>query len=315
MIKGTEATMKKIPWSIDNITDLTNKIIIVTGANTGLGFEATKLFAKNHATVIMACRSLQKANDAKNVILDEYPKSRMITMQLDLSSLGSIKNFAKEFKKQFQTLDVLLNNAGIMTVPYSKTEDGFELQNGVNHLGHFALTAQLFDIIKITPNSRIINVSSLAHRQGKMDFDNYLFEQGEYSKMKSYSKSKLSNLLFTYELVRRIKEQGLTVKVLAAHPGVSSTDLGRYINSKGSTNPFLKFAIRFGQPAHMGCLPEVRAALDESANSGDYYGPSGLTQMRGKPVKVKSNKRSHNIDDAKTLWTLSEKLTNTIFHV
>ena len=307
--------MKRTEWNIDQIKDLTGKVIIVTGANTGLGYEATKIFAKNNATVIMACRSLDRANTAKFQILEEYKKSNLITMELDLGSLKSIEGFVDEFNKQFNRLDVLLNNAGIMTVPFGKTEDGFELQNGVNHLGHFAITAQLFETIKNTPNSRIVNVSSLAHRQGKMDFDNYLFEKGSYGKMKSYSKSKLSNMLFTYELDRRIKAKGLSVKVLAAHPGVSSTDLGRYIATKGSSNPFLKFALKLGQPAHLGTLPEVRAALDEKAISGQFYGPKSLTQMKGKPVIVKSNKRSHSVDDAKRLWALSEKLTNLAFNI
>jgi NAD(P)-dependent dehydrogenase (short-subunit alcohol dehydrogenase family) len=307
--------MKKTNWDIDSVEDLKDKIIIVTGANTGLGLEATKIFAKKNATVIMACRSLEKANNAKAKIVDEYKNASLIPMTLDLGSLNSIKNFTDNFKKQFNTLDVLLNNAGIMTVPYGKTEDGFELQNGVNHLGHFSLTSQLFDIIKNTPNSRIVNVSSLAHRQGKIDFDNYLFEKGNYKKMKSYAQSKLSNLLFTYELDRRIKAKGLSIKVLAAHPGVSSTDLGRYIDTKKSTNPFLKFAIRFGQTAHMGCLPEVRAALDKNAMSGEYYGPSGITQMKGNPVVVKSSKRSHSVIDSQRLWDLSEKLTDITFNI
>ncbi len=307
--------MKKTNWSIDNVKDLTDHIIIVTGANTGLGLEATKLFASKNANVIMACRSLEKATTAKASILTEYEHSKLIPMVLDLGSLKSIKLFVNQFKKQFNRLDILLNNAGIMTVPYGKTEDGFELQNGVNHLGHFALTALLFDTIKNTPNARIVNVSSLAHKQGKIDFDNYLFEQGNYDRMKSYSQSKLSNLLFTYELDRRIKEKGLSVKVLAAHPGVSSTDLARHIDTKKSSNPILKLAIKFGQPAHNGCLPEVRAALDESARSGQYYGPSGLTQMKGRPVLVTSSKRSHNLEDAKRLWTLSETLTKIPFNI
>lgn len=306
-------TMNKTNWTIENAKDLTNYIIIVTGANTGLGFEATKFFASKNATVIMGCRSLEKATAAQAQILKENEHAKLIPTVLDLGSLDSIKLFASQFKKQFSKLDILLNNAGIMTVPYGKTEDGFELQNGVNHLGHFALTSLLFDTIKNTPNSRIVNVSSLAHRQGKIDFDNYLFEQGNYDRMKSYSQSKLSNLLFTYELDRRIKEKGLSIKVLAAHPGVSSTDLARHINTKNSSNPILKLAIKFGQPAHNGCLPEVRAALDESALSGQYYGPSGLTQMKGRPVVVSSNKRSHNLEDAKRLWTLSETLTKIPF--
>lgn len=307
--------MKKTDFNIDNTNDLYDKIIVITGANSGLGLEATKIFASKGATVIMACRSIERANKARDLILKDYENARLIPMDLDLGNLKNIETFAKDFKKNYKQLDILLNNAGVMTIPYGKTSDGFEIQNGVNHLGHFALTAQLFDVIKATKASRIVNVSSLAHRQGKMDFDNYLFEKGGYKKMKSYAKSKLSNLLFTYELDRLIKEKGYDIKVLAAHPGVSSTNLGRHIQGKNSSNPFLKFALKFGQPPHLGCLPEVRAALDENAQSGQYYGPSGLTQMKGLPVLVKSNKRSHNVEDAKTLWKLSESLTKTTFVV
>jgi NAD(P)-dependent dehydrogenase (short-subunit alcohol dehydrogenase family) len=307
--------MKKTDFNLEEIKDLNNKIIIVTGANSGLGFEATKIFASKGATIIMACRSIERANEARDLILKEIKNANLVAMDLDLGSLKSIKAFVLDFKKKYNQLDILLNNAGVMTIPYGKTEDGFEIQNGVNHLGHFALTAQLFDIIKKTENSRIVNVSSLAHRQGKINFDNYLFEKGGYKKMKSYANSKLSNLLFTYELDRKIKEKGYDIKVLAAHPGVSSTNLGRHIEGKNSTNPFLKFALRFGQPASLGCLPEVRAALDQHAQSGQYYGPSGLTGMKGFPVLVKSSKRSHDIEDAKKLWSLSEELTQVKFEI
>lgn len=307
--------MKKTDWTTETIQDLTNKIIIVTGANSGLGFEATKIFSKKNATVIMACRSLTKANEAKERILKEYKDAKLLPMLLNLGSLKSIKDFAKTFGTKFKKIDILLNNAGIMTVPFGLTEDGFELQNGVNHLGHFALTSQLFDLIKHTEGARIVNVSSLAHKQGKMDFDNYLFEHGQYKEMKSYARSKLSNLLFTYELDRRIKEKGYHIKVLAAHPGVSSTGLARYINGKKSSNPILKMLVKYGQPASIGCLPEVRAALDESANSGDYFGPGNIVQTKGNPKRVKSNRRSHNIEDARRLWLVSEKLTKLSFEV
>ncbi|MBI9010049.1 MAG: SDR family NAD(P)-dependent oxidoreductase [Tenericutes bacterium] len=307
--------MKKAEWTIDQVNDLTDKVIIVTGANSGLGYESSKKFVSKNATVIMACRSIEKGNEAKALILKDYEKANIITMMLDLGSLKSITAFVNDFKSKYKRLDILLNNAGVMTVPYGKTEDGFEIQNGVNHLGPFALTAQLFDLLKNTKNSRIVNVSSIAHKQGKMDFDNYLFEKGDYKKMKSYAKSKLSNLLFTYELDRRIKEKNYDIKVLAAHPGISSTNLGRYIQGKKSTNPFLKFAIKFGQPPVMGCLPEVRAALDESAVGGTYYGPDSFTQMKGNPKVVKSSKRSHSLEDAKKLWEVSEKLTQLEFNV
>jgi len=307
--------MKKIEWTIDEVADLSKKIIIVTGANVGLGFEATKIFASKNATVVMACRSLDKAKEAKQTILLDYPNARLDILQLDLGSLKSIKLFVGAFEKKYEHLDILLNNAGIMTVPYGLTEDGFELQNGVNHLGHFALTAQLLNLIKKTPNSRIVNVSSIAHKQGKIDFDNYLYENGGYSKMKSYGRSKLSNLLFTYELDRRIREKGYDVKVLAAHPGTSSTELGRYIKPGASSHLFLKFALKFGQPPYLGCLPEVRAALDVNAQGGQYYGPNGFAEIKGFPVVVQSNKLSHDLDIAQRLWEVSEQLTKINFIV
>lgn len=307
--------MKKPKWNIDNIGDLSGQIIVVTGANSGLGFEACKIFASKNATVVMACRSIDNAKKAIENILLTYKDANLITMQLNLASLKSISSFTQEFKQKFKQLNILLNNAGIMTVPYGLTEDGFELQNGVNHLGHFALTAQLFDTIKNTADSRIVNVSSLAHKQGKMDFENYLFQKGDYKKMTSYARSKLSNLLFTYELDRRIKEKGYGVKVLAAHPGVSSTSLARHIGGKNSSNPFLKLAIKFGQPASLGCLPEIRASLDESAKSGNYYGPSGLGELKGTPVLVSSNNRSHDLEDAHKLWKISEELTKVHFEI
>lgn len=307
--------MNRTNWTIENIKDLSGKFIIVTGANSGLGLEATKIFSSKGANVIMACRSEEKALDAKQIIENQNKNAKIEFMKLDLGSLLSIKEFVATYKSKYSKIDVLLNNAGIMTVPYGKTMDGFELQNGVNHLGHFALTSQLFDIIKNTPKSRIVNVSSSAHKAGKMDFDNYLFDKGSYGKLKSYSRSKLSNLLFTYELDRRIRKQGYDIEVLAAHPGGANTDLGRYIETGKLLKPIVWLAYKLTQTAYAGSLPLVRASLDKSAQSGEYYGPGGFAGMRGKPVHVKSNKRSHNLEDAITLWHLSEKLTKETFKV
>ena len=302
-------------WTVSDIKDLTGKVIIVTGANSGLGYEATKIYAEHGATVIMACRSIERAQTAKDKIMIAHKGSNLDLMELNLGSLKSINEFVTSFKKRYKKIDILMNNAGIMTVPYGLTEDGFELQNGVNHLGHFALTAQLFDVIKKTPHSRIINIASAAHKAGKMDFDNYLFEKGKYSKIKSYGRSKLSNLLFTYELDRRIKAKGLDIKVLAAHPGSSSTGLARYLNSKRYERIAASIFNKMSQSPYHGTLPQVRASLDEEALGGQYYGPSGIMEMKGKPVLVKSNKRSHNLEDAKKLWDISEELTKIKFEV
>ncbi len=302
-------------WNVKMIGDLSNKIIIVTGGNSGLGFEAAKVFAMHNATVILACRSAQRATEAKNAILKETNNGIIDVIELDLSRLASIKTFVTKFKQKYQTLDILLNNAGIMTVPYGLTEDGFELQNGINHLGHFALTAQLFDYLKNTPGSRIVNVSSNAHKLGKMDFGNYLFEHGRYGKLRSYGRSKLSNLLFTYELDRRIQSKHLDVKVLAAHPGVAATNLGRYMNMKGIFAPLFTMFFKYAQTAYQGALPEIRACVDPNAVSGAYYGPGGTKKKPLPPKLVKSSKASYSFKDAQQLWDLSEQLTEVHFDI
>lgn len=312
---GSVLSMENKAWSLENTTSLKNKVIIVTGGNTGLGFEAAKVFAKKNATVVLACRSLERATEAKNKILAEDRDAIIDIMKLDLGNLASIKAFVQTFKSKYSRLDILLNNAGIMTVPYGKTDDGFEKQNGVNHLGHFALTAQLFDLIVQTPHSRIVNVSSNAHKMGKMDFDNYLYEHGKYSKIGSYGRSKLSNLLFTYELARRVEAKHLDVLVLAAHPGVANTELGRYMTKNILVRPLFWMFSKIASTPYEGALPEIRACLDETAVSGQYYGPSGKKGSKKQPVVVESNEVSHNLEDAKKLWTLSEKLTQGIFNV
>jgi NAD(P)-dependent dehydrogenase (short-subunit alcohol dehydrogenase family) len=299
-------------WTKNDIPDLSGRIMVVTGGNSGLGFEAVKAFAENGAEVILASRSTEKGENAKKEM--GPVKGKIEVMQLDLMDFASIKSFAENFKKKYQKLDVLLNNAGIMTTPYFLTKDGLEAQNGTNHFGHFALTGQLFELIKNTPNSRIVNVSSMAHKQGKMDFDNFLFEGGRgYSSMKSYGRSKLSNLLFTYELQRKIEAAGINSISVAAHPGVSNTNLARFLEDKLIYKILMPLMSSFIQSQEMGALPEIRAAVDTNVQGGEYYGPNGFREMKGFPVKVPSNAASHNLEDAKKLWELSEKLTGVRF--
>ncbi len=303
-------------WTIDSIRDLTGMNIIVTGANTGLGFATTKVLAEKGANVIMACRSNVRATEAREKILVTNPEAKLDIMLLDLGDLSKVEKFAKEYKAKYKTLNILVNNAGVMTTPYMKTEDGFEFQNGVNHLGHFALTSHLFDLLKKTKDSRLVVVSSIAHKNGKINLDNYMFENiGRYTPMGSYSQSKLSNLLFMYELNRRIKEQNLDVKVVAAHPGVSRTDLTRYILKGIMVYIALPIMWLFTQSAKRGAEPQLRAALDPLVATADYYGPNGFKEMKGKPVLVEAMPNAHNETDAKKLWELSEKLTNLKFDI
>jgi NAD(P)-dependent dehydrogenase (short-subunit alcohol dehydrogenase family) len=301
-------------WTTNNIPDLTGKVLIVTGGNSGLGFESVKAFTEKGAEVILASRSVEKGEKAKAEILQQYPEAKIKVAELDLADLDSVRRFAKNFQQNHNRLDVLLNNAGIMTTPYFTTKDGFEGQVGTNHLGHFALTGLLLPVLKKTPQSRVVNVSSMAHKQGKMDFSNLLFENGKgYSPMKAYGRSKLANLLFTYELQRFFEANNIDSISVAAHPGVSQTNLSRYLDEKWYFRMIHPLFNAIIQESKMGALPEIRAAVDPEVKGGEYYGPSGFNEMKGSPVKVQSNDRSHNVEDAKKLWEVSEKLTGVKF--
>jgi NAD(P)-dependent dehydrogenase (short-subunit alcohol dehydrogenase family) len=297
-------------WTTDNIPDLTDKVIVVTGANSGIGFEAAKEFARKGAQTILACRSMVKAQAALALIQAEIPGARTEIMQLDLASLASVHRFANEFKNKYQRLDVLVNNAGIMMVPYGTTEDGFERQFGTNHLGHFALTGLLLDLLLKTPGARVVNVSSSGHRFGSRDFEDLMYENGNgYSPTQAYGRSKLANLLFTNELQRRFEAHGAEAIAVAAHPGGANTNLQDEIAERWYVKPFVPLMRWMMQSAAMGALPTIRAAVDPNAKGGDYYGPGGFMEQRGYPVLVGSSKASHNTADAQKLWQVSEELT------
>ena len=305
--------MKKI-WTIDNMRDMQGKTVIVTGGNSGLGFESVKAFARKGAKVILACRSAEKGEQARLEILKEVPRAKIETAELDLADLKSVRRFARAFQKNHSRLDVLLNNAGIMTTPYFQTKDGFEGQIGTNHLGHFALTGLLLGLLQETPESRVVNVSSIAHKAGKLNFENLLFENGTgYSPMKAYGVSKLANLLFTYELQRFFEMNHISTISVAAHPGVSQTDLFRHLSKKWSFRLIYPGFRMISQKSEAGVLPQLRAATDPNVKGGDFYGPGGFMQLKGYPVKVSSNGASRNIENAKRLWKISEELTGVKF--
>jgi NAD(P)-dependent dehydrogenase (short-subunit alcohol dehydrogenase family) len=297
-------------WTTDNIPDLTGKVIVVTGANSGIGFEAAREFARNGARTILACRNMEKAQAALNQIQAEIPNAPAEIMQLDLASLKSVHKFAGELKARYDRLDVLLNNAGIMMVPYGTTEDGFERQFGTNHLGHFALTGLLIDLLLKTPGSRVVNVSSTGHRFGSMDFDNLMYEGGNgYSPTRAYGRSKLANLLFTYELQRRYEATGAAAIVVAAHPGGSKTNLGRHLEGSWYHRSLRRLEPLLTQSAAMGALPSLRAAVDPDVSGGQYFGPGGFMEQGGYPVVVQSSSASHDEAAARQLWEVSEQLT------
>lgn len=302
-------------WNKTHIPDLTGKTVIVTGGNSGLGFEAVKALAEKSARVIIACRSIEKGKDARNKIIEIHPNADINVMELDLMDLKSIRNFADQLKKKHSKLDILINNAGIMMVPHTLTKDGFESQIGTNHLGHFALTGQLLDLLKRTPKSRVVNVSSMAHKTGVMDFDNLLYTNGEgYTPIKAYGRSKLSNILFTYELQRFFEANKIDCMALAAHPGVSDTNLFNNAAPKWLLKVLRPLFLLMVQPAEMGVLPELRASVDPNAKGSEYYGPNGKREIKGYPVLVEPAKQARDFEAARKLWEISEKLTSVVYN-
>jgi len=291
-------------WTAEQAPDQSGKIAIVTGSNSGIGFVTARELAKKGAHVILACRNESKAETAKQTIDAENPSGKIEVMALDLANLNLVRTFAKKFKKKHKKLDILCNNAGVMAIPFQKTADGFEMQFGTNHYGHFALTALLIDRILATKGARIVNVSSLAHKTGFMDFENINGEL-RYSKWAAYGMSKLANLLFTYETARRLEAKGANVITTAAHPGWTATNLQNSVKMASVAN-FL-----VAQDEDMGALPQLYACTADDVNNGDYFGPARWREMRGYPKRVESNSRSHDKDAAKRLWELSEKVTET----
>lgn len=292
-------------WSLRDIPDQTGRTAVVTGANSGIGYCAAHALAGSGATVVLACRSPQKADDAVRRILLDHPAATVEARALDLADLDSVEHFANAWDGP---LDLLLNNAGVMALPYRKTAQGFEMQIGTNHLGHFALTGRLWSALTATPDSRVVNVASLAHKLGTVRFDD-LNWNNSYQKWPAYGQSKLANLLFTYELARRS-----TGPIAAAcHPGYASTHLqmqGAEMENSGWKARLMGMAnAAFAQDAASGALPTLRAATDPDVAPADYFGPGGMGEIAGSPVKVKSNAKSNDEAVARRLWEVSMDLT------
>jgi NAD(P)-dependent dehydrogenase (short-subunit alcohol dehydrogenase family) len=294
-------------WTTEKIPNLRSKVVIITGANSGIGYEATKQMARKGAQIIMACRNIEKAEAALAKINTEIPNALAEIMPLDLSRQDSVRQFAQEFKARYKSLDVLVNNAAVMAVPYRTTFDGFESHFGINHLGHFSLTGLLLELLLNTPGARVVNVSSNAHKRGNIDFDNLMYEGGvDYDRQAAYARSKLANLLFTYELQRNFQQHAVDTIAVASHPGLTNTPLADHIIVLRILRPILGFLVQ--QPP-IGALTTLRAAVDPDVKGGEYYGPAGPTEREGFPVRVQSSAASHNLDDAHRLWQTSEQLT------
>jgi NAD(P)-dependent dehydrogenase (short-subunit alcohol dehydrogenase family) len=300
-------------FDFNSIPSQKGRIALITGANAGLGFETTKWFALKDIKVIMACRDLKKGEKAKNKILAKVPNAELEVMELDLASLESIRKFAETFKGNYDRLDLLINNAGIMIPPLMRTKDGFEIQFGVNHLGHFLLTNLLLPLVIKTENSRIVTLSSGAHRSGEIMFDDINWEKS-YSKFPAYSQSKLANLMFALDLNEKLQAAGHKTLAVAAHPGVARTSLGRHVN-KILYVLLLPIFYAITHSAAKGALPTVMAALDPDVKGGDYYGPQGRKEMKGPPGHAIIAPQTLDKEVRNKLWSVSEELTGEKFEV
>jgi len=295
--------------------DQTGRRVVITGANSGIGFEAAKELTRKGAEVVMACRSTERGESAAEEIRADVGDADLVVEELDLASLSSVRSFAERMSDE-EEIGVLINNAGVMAIPRKETEDGFETQFGVNHLGHFALTGLLLD--KLADDGRVVTVSSGMHERGEMDFDD-LHGEESYEKWGAYGQSKLANLLFAYELDRRLKDAGSKVRSVAVHPGYADTNLQRRgPEMAGSKVRKVLMTVAnkiFAQSAEAGALPTLYAAASPDAEGGEYYGPGGVMNMRGTPEKQRSSSRSRDEEDARRLWEVSESLTGVEFEI
>jgi len=303
-------------WTAADVPDQSGRTAVVTGASGGLGLETAEVLAGHGAAVVLAGRDLGKTERAADRIRSAAAGASVLVVHLDLASLASVREAAGQIRAACPSLDLLINNAGVMAIPREVTEDGFERTLATNHLGHFALTGLLLGRMLDTPGSRVVTVSSNGHRMGDgvMHFEDLQLEHG-YQPWPAYYRSKLANLLFTYELQRRLTGAGAATMALAAHPGNARTDLWRHSRlDQALYRPGLSpLTFWFAQSAHMGALATLRAATDPAAAGGEYYGPPGRQQFTGHPVRVESSAQSHDEADAARLWAISEEMTGVSY--
>jgi NAD(P)-dependent dehydrogenase (short-subunit alcohol dehydrogenase family) len=297
-----------VGWSESDIPDQSGRVAVVTGANSGIGYETARALAAKGARVVLACRDPQRGREAEAQMRAALPDSFVRFAALDLGSLASVEQFAKELAETEPKLDLLCNNAGVMVPPLGRTADGFELQIGTNHLGHFALTGRLLPLLRRGAAPRIVNVSSTAHYWGRIDFDDLNSEKG-YDAFRAYGQSKLANLLFTRELARRLAAKGEAIVVAAAHPGSTRTNLQKHARFLGA------FVSVLAQEPAGGALPTLYAATAPGVRSDDYYGPGRFFELMGPPKPAKRTPGAKSDADAQRLWEVSERLTGVSFGI
>ncbi|AWT51917.1 SDR family NAD(P)-dependent oxidoreductase [Mycolicibacterium smegmatis] len=301
-------------WTEADVPDQSGRVAIVTGSNTGLGYETARALAAKGAHVVIAVRNLDKGRDAVDRIMASTPKADLKLQKLDVGSLDSVRTAADELKGAYPHIDLLINNAGVMYPPKQTTVDGFELQFGTNHLGPFALTGLLIDHLLPVEGSRVVAVASVAHRiRAKIHFEDLQWER-RYNRVEAYGQSKLANLLFAYELQRRLAAAGKPTISVAAHPGLSNTELMRHIPGTGLPG-YHQIASLFSNSPLMGALATLRAATDPGVKGGQYYGPDGFREVRGHPKLVKSSSQSRDPELQRRLWAVSEELTGVSYPV
>lgn len=301
-------------WSVDSIDDLKGKILIVTGGASGIGLAASEVLASKGAGLVLAVRNMAKGEKAADRIRALHPAAEVTVMHLDLGDLASVRQFASEFTGRFDRLDILINNAGVMVPPYSKTKDGFELQFGTNHLGHFALTAHLLPILMATPLSRVVTVSSIAARKARINFKNLDGSHG-YNPMIFYRQSKLANLLFAVELQHRLERAGSTSISVLCHPGISVTNLLSRGSGKETGKVMKALMSIVAQPAEKGALPTICAASHPDLRGGEYIGPDGFGNHKGDPALTDEAGKMFKADLSARLWEVSESLTGVKYPI
>ena len=301
-----------MPWTADDIPTQAGRTIVITGANSGIGYEAAAQLAAKGAQVVLACRDQGKGRAAVQAIAAAHPGASVTLAELDLADLKSIRRFADAIRGAHPALHVLCNNAGVMAIPHRTTADGFEMQFGTNHLGHFALTGLLLDRLLATPGARVVTVSSNAHKFGAMHWDDLQWTQ-RYRKWYAYSQSKLANLLFAHELQRRLTAAGRDLISVACHPGYAATNLqaaGPRMQGSSLGEALMSLGNRlFAQNALMGALPTLYAATAPDVRGGDYIGPDGLGEQWGHPKNVHATAKARDADAQRRLWEVSETLT------
>jgi NAD(P)-dependent dehydrogenase (short-subunit alcohol dehydrogenase family) len=304
-------------WTEACIPDLSGRTAVITGASGGIGFETAKILAAHGAAVVLACRDTGKARVAEERIRAAAPDAQVRTMTLDLASMTSIREAADWLHANYRHIDVLINNAGAAYSRFSRTEDGFETTLATNHLGPFAFTGLVLDLLIAVPGSRVVAVSSTGHRRGSIHFDDLDLTRG-YSYLRAYDQSKLANLMFTYELNRQLAAAGESAIAVAAHPGLARTGAGRDLPTlmRSMFSPRLRpLTFWLMQSAQVSALSLVRAAVDPDVRGGEYYGPGGLFECTGAPVRAESSARSHDVDAQQRLWAVSERLTDVTYRI